>query len=151
MAALIERNPVETPETMVDGQLEYMLGNVRSRMQSQGMTLEMLGMTEDSFKAMYRDTAVKQVQGSLILEAIARQEGVKVEAGEIDGKLERIAQMSNAPIEAVQRYYANEEARRGLIGQLVEEKVIESLLERSTVKDVPKEQLAPAPSAGSKE
>ena len=79
MEALIQANPIEVPESLVSGQLDYMLGNVRSRMQSQGMSLEMLGMDEESFRSMYRDTAVKQVQGSLILEAIGRQEELQVE------------------------------------------------------------------------
>lgn len=151
MTALIEKNPIEVPAAMVDSQLEYMLGNVRSRMQSQGMSLEMLGMSEESFGAMYRDTAVKQVQGSLILDAIGRQEGLKVEDGEIEGKLEKIAEMSNAPLEAVQRYYGNDEARQGLLAQMQEEKVIDFLLEQATVTEVPKADLAESGSADDKE
>lgn len=144
MDALIAANPIEVPESMVDGQLDYMLGNVRTRMQSQGMTLEMLGMTEESFKQMYRETAVKQVQGSLILEAIGRQEELKVEPGEVDDKLQQIAVMSNAPLEAVKRHYGNDEARRGLLAQMAEEKAIEYLLGQAKVAEVPKEDLAPA-------
>lgn len=142
MNALIERNPVEVPEAMVSSQLEYMLGNVRNRMQSQGMSLEMLGMNEDSFKQMYRETAVKQVQGSLILEAVARQENLKVEDSEIDGKLEEIAAMANAPLDAVKKHYAGDDARRGLIMQISEEKVVGFLLEKSTVEEVDKAKLA---------
>ena len=142
MEALIRANPVEAPETMVVGQLDYMLANIRSRMQSQGMSLEMLGMNEESFRAMYRDTAVKQVQGTLILEAIGRQEGLQVEEGEIDGKLEQIAAMSNAPLEAVKRHYGNEDARRGLLLQMGEEKVIEFLLAGAQISEVAKADLA---------
>lgn len=142
MTALIERNPVEVPEAMVSGQLDYMLGNVRNRMQSQGMSLEMLGMNEESFKQMYRETAVKQVQGSLILEAVAKQEDIKVEDSEIDGKLEEVAAMANAPLEAVKKHYAETDARRGLIMQIAEEKVVRFLLEKSTVDEVDKATLA---------
>ena len=147
MEALIAVNPVEAPEIMVAGQLDYMLGNIRSRMQSQGMSLEMLGMNEESFRAMYRDTAVKQVQGTLILEAIGRQEGLRVEEGEIDGKLAQIAAMSNAPLDAVKRHYANEDARRGLLLQMGEEKVIEFLLAGSQINEVAKAELTAKPSA----
>ncbi|WP_291315184.1 trigger factor [Desulfuromonas sp.] len=87
MGALIERNSVDVPEAMVSKQLDFMLDNVRNRMKNQGMTMEMLGMDDDSFKQMYREAAVRQVQGSLILEAVGRQEDVSVEEGEIDGKL----------------------------------------------------------------
>jgi trigger factor len=142
MNALIEHNPVEVPEAMVSNQLDYMLGNVRNRMQSQGMSLEMLGLNEDSFKQMYRETAVKQVQGSLILEAVAKQENLKVEDSEIDGKLEEIAAMANAPLDAVKKHYAGDDARRGLIMQIAEEKVVRFLLDNSTVEEVDKASLA---------
>lgn len=142
VGALIERNPVEVPETMVAGQLDYMLQNIRNRFKSQGMTLEMLGMNEESFRSMYRDTAVKQVQGSLLLEAVARQEQFKVENTEIDSKLQQIAEMANAPLEAVRQYYGNDENRRGLISQIVEEKAVQFLLTQSKIEEVAKEQLA---------
>jgi len=142
VAALVERNPVEVPETMVAGQLDYMLQNIRNRFRSQGMTLEMLGMNEESFKSMYRETAVKQVQGTLLLEGIARQESMKVENDEIDGKLAQIAEMSNAPLDAVRKYYGSDENRRGLIAQIVEEKAVQFVLEQAKVEEVEKEQLS---------
>lgn len=142
VGALIERNPAEVPEAMVAGQLDYMLQNIRNRFQSQGMTLEMLGMNEESFKSMYRETAVKQVQGSLILEAVARQEELKVEAAEIDGKLQQVAEMANAPLEAVRKYYGADENRRGLISQIVEEKAVQFLLSQAKIEEVAKEQLS---------
>jgi trigger factor len=142
IAAVIERNPMEVPEVMVDSQLDYMLGNIRNRLKQQGMSLEMMGMNEESFKQMYRETAINQVKGSLVLEAVARQENIKAEAAEIDSKLEEIAQMSSAPLDAVKKHYASEEARRGLMSQIAEEKVMQFLLENSTVEEVTKEQLA---------
>jgi trigger factor len=151
VTALIERNPVEVPEAMLAGQLDYMLENVRNRMKSQGMTMEMLGMNETSFKAMYRETGVKQVQGSLLLEALARQENLKVEDSEIDGKLEEIARMANAPLEAVKKHYAGEDARRGLISQIAEEKVVQFLLEKAKIEEVDKDQLAAQNSNDDKE
>ena len=151
MNALIERNPVEVPEAMVSSQLDYMLGNVRNRMQSQGMSLEMLGLNEESFKQMYRETAVKQVQGSLILEAVAKQENLKVEDSEIDGKLEEVAAMANAPLDAVKKHYAGDDARRGLIMQIAEEKVVRFLLDNSTVEEVDKANLAESDQGDEKE
>jgi len=142
MDALIEKNPCEVPEAMVANQLEYMLGNVRARMQQQGMSLEMLGMNEQSFGAMYRDTAVSQVQGSLILEGVARQENIAIEDGDFDAKLEQVAAMSNAPLETVKRYYGNDEARHGLMAQILEEKTLEFLLGKSKIKEVSKEKLS---------
>jgi trigger factor len=142
VTALIEGNPVDAPESMVANQLKYMLGNISGRLKQQGMSLEMMGMNEESFTKMYRDTAVGQVKGSLLLEGISRQEGIQAEASEVDSKLEEIAKMSDTPIEAVKKYYASSEARQGLMNQIVEEKVMQFLLDKATIEDVSKEQLA---------
>jgi trigger factor len=129
---------------MVAKQLEYMYANITGRMRSQGMTPEMLGLNPESFAERYRAAAVGQVQGTLLLEAIGRQEGIAVEAGEVDERLEEIARMANAPIEAVKKYYAGEEARAGLMGQIAEEKVVRFLLDRALVTEVPKAALETA-------
>ena len=145
MTALIEKNPIEVPETMVNHQLDYMMQNIKNRMQSQGMSLEMLGMNDENFRQMYRDTAVKQVQGSLLLEAVTRQEEIAFDEAEIDSKIEQIAVMANAPIDAVKNYYNGEGMRDQLVGQILEEKAIEFLLSNSKVTEVPKEKLQPEP------
>lgn len=148
---LIARNPFDVPETMVSSQLETMLKNIRGRLQSQGMSLEMMGMNEESFRAMYRETALNQVRGILILEAVSRQEGLKVEPGEIDGKLEKIAQMSNAPLDAVKKFYGRDEARSNLLSQILEEKTVELLLAKSTVTEADAADLRKGPNKEEKE
>ncbi|MEJ2200361.1 MAG: trigger factor [Desulfuromonadaceae bacterium] len=115
VSALIAGNPAEAPEAMVKSQLDYMLQNITNRLQQQGMSLAMMGMTEDSFRQMYRDAAVNQVKGSLILEG---------------------------PLDTVKKYYAAPEARHGLMAQIVEEKVMQFLLDKATIEEVSKEELA---------
>ena len=90
---------------------------------------------------MYRETAGPPGTGQPVLEAVGRQEEIKVEEAEIDGKLEQIAEMANAPLDAVKKYYAGEEARRGLIAQIDEEKVVQFLLDKATIEEVDKAQL----------
>lgn len=141
---LIERNPFEVPATLVAKQLEHMYANITNRMRSQGMTPEMLGLTPENFGERYRDNAVGQVKGMLLLEAIGRQEGITVEAGEVDGRLEEIARMANAPLDAVKNFYAKEEARISLLNQIAEEKVVRFLTDQAQVTEVPKSALETA-------
>jgi trigger factor len=149
MTALIEKNPIEVPESMVSHQLDYMMQNIKNRMQSQGMTLEMLGMNAESFRQMYRDAAVMQVQGSLLLEAVISQENLALDESEIDSKIVQIAEMANAPVDAVKNYYNGDGMRDQLVGQILEEKAIECLLGKSKINEVPKEKLQPEPEVDS--
>jgi len=134
--ALIEKNPIEVPEAMIDKQLDYMFENISNRMQAQGMSVAMLGITPENFRENYRETAIEQVSGNLILEAVGHQENITAEEAEIDAKLEEISTMANAPLETVKKYYAGPEARSGLMAQIAEEKVISFLLENAKVKEV---------------
>lgn len=136
--ALIERNPIEVPAAMVAKQLEYMYANISNRMRSQGLSPEVLGLNPQTFAERYRETAVNQVKGTLLLEAIGKQEGITVDDGEIDGRLEEIARMANAPLEMVQKYYAGAEARAGLLTQIAEEKVVRFLIDKARVTEVPR-------------
>ena len=133
---LIESNPVEVPEAMIVKQLEHMYENITNRMKSQGMTPEMMGITPENFRENYRTTAIEQVSGNLILEAIGNQEKIVADESEIDAKLEEIATMANAPIDMVKKHYAGVDARSGLMAQIAEEKVITFLLESAKVIEV---------------
>ena len=135
---LIERNPLEVPDAMVAKQLEYMYKNIENRMRSQGLSPEMLGITPQSFAERYRGTAVDQVKGTLLLEAIGRQEAIAAEESEVDSRLEEIATMANAPLDMVKKYYAGEEARSGLMNQIAEEKVVSFLIDKAKVEEVSK-------------
>ena len=136
VSSLIERNPIEVPEAMIAKQLDYMYENITNRMQSQGMSPEMLGITPENFRENYRDKAIEQISGNLILEAVGRQEQIVAEESEIDAKLEEIAAMANAPVDMVKKYYAGAEARSGLLAQIAEEKVVSFLLESAKIKEV---------------
>lgn len=148
---LIERNSFEVPDSMVKSQLDYMLENLSNRMQSQGMSLEAMGMTPESFQEIYREIAVKQVKGNLLLEAIALQESIQVEESEIEEKLEEIAEKHNASKEMVMNFYSDESKRRGLVAQLAEEKVIHFLTGKANIEMVDESIAAAADQGNDKE
>lgn len=145
--ALIEANPFELPEAMVESQLEHMMQNLQSRMQAQGMRLEDMGLNAEVFPAIYRELAVKQVKASLIMESIALQENLKIEEDEIKDKLDEIVETSGAPKEAVMQFYSSDEKRRGLVAQMAEEKVVAFLTGKAKVEMVDKETLQQAEKA----
>ena len=136
MTALVEKNTIEVPETMVDNQLENLKQSFSSRLQSQGMSLEMLGMTDETFATTYRPMAVQQVQGELILESIAQQEEMVTQPEDVENKIKEIAEESNAPLDKVQEYFSKQEMRQGLEHQVQHDKVIAFLIEKAKVTEV---------------
>lgn len=136
MQKLVENNPFDVPEGMITNQLHYLKDNFSQRLKSQGMSLEMLGMNDEAFNSSYREMAVQQVKGELILDAIARQEEIVAEEDDIDAKLNEFAEQSNTPMEQVKKYFENEQALAGLKGQVVQEKVSKFIQEHANITEV---------------
>ncbi len=136
MAALIEKNSFAVPEGMIQNQLHYLKDSFSQRLKAQGMSLEMLGMNDESFNKAYREMAVQQVKGELLLDAVAQQENITVEDEEMKAKMQSFAADSNTPMEQVEKYFAAEQAKAGLKAQVLQEKVSKFLLEQAVVTEV---------------
>lgn len=137
MNALVENNSFDVPEGMIENQLLHLKDSFAQRLKSQGMSLEMLGMDDENFGKTYRDMAVQQVKGEILLDSIAAQEELSTDDAEVEEKIKSIAEEANTPVENVQKYFGeNAQAREGLKGQILSDKVIDMLLEKSTVTEV---------------
>ena len=136
MNALIENNEFDVPEGMVTNQLHHLKDNFSQRLKAQGMSLEMLGMNEETFAKTYRDMAVQQVKGELLLDAIAAQEEITVDDSELDAKMEEYAASSEIPLDQVKKYFENQAALAGLKGQILQEKVTKFLLDSAKITEV---------------
>ncbi|PLX89268.1 MAG: trigger factor [Desulfuromonas sp.] len=136
MNALVERNPMDVPEGMIENQLKNLKQSFSGRLQAQGMTLEMLGMNDEVFAQSYRPMAEQQVKGELILESIGELEKIEVADGDIDKKIEEIAAESNAPLNTVQDYFKKPEMREGLEYQVQHDKILAFLIAKAEVSEV---------------
>ncbi len=136
MNALLENNAFDVPEGMIANQLHHLKDSFTQKLKAQGMSLEMLGMNEETFATTYRDMAVQQVKGEVLLDAIAVQEEIKVEETAVEEKMQAFADDSNVPLDQVQKYFENQQALAGLKGQILQDKVTEFLLGQSTVTEV---------------
>lgn len=140
--ALLEKNEIEVPSTLVDRQLQMMLSNMKNRLAQQRLSLELMGMDDEKFKVQYHDSAENQVKGSLLLEAVAKKEGVKVEEADIEVKLRAMAEEAGQDFERVKSFYEqNHNAKENLVAHLNEEKVLGYLLEKAVVTEVAKDEL----------
>lgn len=130
--ALIEKNPIEVPDALVEKQINFMLENVTNDLAMQNSSLAAIGSDEKKFKEEYRETAVLQVKGTLLLEAVANKEGIVVEESELQDKFSEIAERSNKDSDVVEKFYMkNPYAREALAKQLREVKTISFLQERA--------------------
>ncbi|HEY6874428.1 MAG TPA: trigger factor [Geobacteraceae bacterium] len=140
--ALIERNDLEVPEALVNQQLEMMLDNAKKRLARQRLNLEMMGLDDEKYKIQFRPVAEGQVKGSLLLEALARQEEISVTEEDVDEKFRQMSGDNDQSLEAVRNHYQrNDQAKQNLNAQIREDKAIEFLIARAKIAEVSREQL----------
>lgn len=139
---LIEKNDLDVPETLVERQLESMLESTKKRLFLQRVTLDMMGLDDDQYRTRFRDTALTQVKGALLLEALAKKEGIVAESADMDAKFGQIAAQSGQTPDKVRDYYQqNSEARENLSAKVREDKVIDFILDRSKITEVSRDEL----------
>ena len=125
---LLEKNPIELPPSLVAQQEQAMLQEyVRMiRMTGQAPNLGADFMTET------KDNAARRVRAALLLGAIATERGIRVEAADLDKRLEEMAQRSGKHV-AKLRAELQGERRESLESQILEAKLLEYLLGQATI------------------
>jgi len=125
--ALIERNPFDVPNAMVERAAEAMLDGALRAMARGGIDPRRLNLDIGKLLEEMRPRAMVEVKGALLFEAIADQEGLAVSDEEIDAKLAEIAKDSGQPLAKIRKHFKQPEEQRGLAQKLREEKTVEFL------------------------
>lgn len=141
---LIEKNDFEVPESMIDRQLSSMLENTKQRLQSQRMSLEMMGLDEQSYKVQFRSVAASQVKGVLLLHELGTKVGIKVEESDIEARIRKIADESGQDYARISKYYLqSDEAKQNLEEQVREEKVFALIASKAVITEKEKQEIVP--------
>ena len=143
--ALIKKNPMDVPESMVKRQLDHMFENLKNRLKSQQMSLEMMGLDAEGFRARFRDDAIDKVRGGLLLMALVEKENIAVSDEDLAAQYEKIAAGNAAMLDRIKEYYTtNQNAKNSVISEIKEDKAISYLIDHAVVTEVDAEQLKTA-------
>jgi trigger factor len=101
--ALLARHDFEVPEAMVLRQTAHQIEHAREGLRRQGVDPDQVRWDYDRLAAELRPGALRTVRRALLLEAIARREGLAPSEEEVEAEVERIARASRRPAAAVRR------------------------------------------------
>ncbi len=130
---LIEANPFEVPQSLVEEQVKALVSDTKLRLAAQGVDLKNLGLSEEKLQGDYRGMAEKQVRTFLILEKIAGQEGMVVTDEEVEDRLKEMAERMHQKIDVVKRYYEKNELLPEVKVGMIRDKTLNFLFERATI------------------
>jgi trigger factor len=127
---VIERNPVEVPESLIARERQSMEGEMAAMLQASGVpreeAVERAGQNRDEFTS----RAEKRARGALIVDALAEQEKVDVSDDEVAERVARQVTQSGER-ERAARYYAEPENLAALKQSMRREKTLRLLLDRA--------------------
>ena len=143
--ALIKKNPLDVPESMVKRQLDHMFENLKNRLKSQQMSLEMMGLNAENFRERFRDDAIDKVRGGLLLMALVEKENISVTEEDLVAHYEKIAAGNPEMLDRIKEYYkTNANAKNSITSEIKEDKAISLLIDNAIVTEVDAEQLKAA-------
>lgn len=93
---VVEMSSFDVPEGMIQSQIDNEIKDFEYRVGMQGFNmeryLELTGMSVDELRNNFRPVAERRVRADLVLEAIAKAEGVEVTEEDFDKELEKLAE-----------------------------------------------------------
>lgn len=132
---LVAANPTDVPRGLVDEQYQLLVEEMRVRRAYEGQDPRRIRFSEAEL-ADLRERAAFAAKASCLLSGIARQEGVKVEASDLDAKIQEIADMRGQAVEAIRGYLEREGAMGMLEMRILEERVLDWLMENAELVQV---------------
>jgi trigger factor len=135
LAALIENNAFDCPEALIEAQTRALAQDVAQNLKSQGFNDQMIQEALTAELANLKKRAENQVRASLILEAIAKKEDIKVDRSEFDGEIARMAKDMNVEEARLREYYTqNPQRLEDLEFRMREDRTVKFLLDKAKLK-----------------
>ena len=95
----------EVPAVMIENEISNMVHRMEQQYTQQGITLEMFlqfsGQTMETLREQMNPQAVKNVDQSLVIEAIIAKENVEVSDEDVEKELDTMAEMYNMEVEQI--------------------------------------------------
>ncbi len=130
---LLEKNSITVPPRMVDRQLDFMLQDALRMVQSQDSPEIREAIAKLKVEA--RPQAEKQVAAMLILEAVARAEGIEVSNNDIEGKIQELSREHRIPVPQLKQQLKQNDQISSIRYNMLQDKAMDMIVEAAKVTD----------------
>lgn len=121
------------PEVMVEQEVDRRLEEFVRRLMEQGLDPMQVNVDWRELRERQRETAVETVKSTLVLDEIARREGVTVTDEDLDAEIAKFAERAGRTTEAVRARLEKEGAVPRLLAGIQREKTMSWLLEKAQI------------------
>jgi len=105
---VLDNAQLDIPQAMIDEEMKHYRENAEAQAKQYGIDFEMFlslsGLTKEQFDTQILVESTKRVKTTLVVEAIAKAEGIKANDEELLAKYEELATRYNMPVDEVKKY-----------------------------------------------
>ena len=134
---LVSESTMDIPEAMIDFQTDSELRDYSYSLMRSGLKLsdylKFTGETVESVKERIRPNAKKRIEASLVLEAVAKAEGLSATDEDVDEKLKETAERNDLTLDEIRENVSDSE-RKTMKRQIEIEKAIDFILDNAKEK-----------------
>jgi len=124
-------HPFEVPEGLVRREMEGILHELSHAGPGHPQRVE----GDVAFRLKLEEAARRRVKHALILEAVARQEGIAIDPSEVDAEVGRLASILNEKPERLKAGLSREGRMEAMMADLLERKVVDFLFSEAKILD----------------
>ncbi len=128
---VIERNPVELPESLVERERRSLEQELTTTLRAAGISQEQIAERINASAEELKQRAEKRARTALIVDALAEQEKIEVSDEELGERVARIVTQSGRNRDRWAEFYREEEHREELRAAMRREKALDLLFERA--------------------
>ena len=130
-----ENTTVDIPTPLVNNELDMMYHNLAYSLSRQGINIDdyfkHINSSKEDWQEQNREHATERAKNNLVLESIAKKEGIKVSDEEIDKSVEGMADNSEHSAEDIKKLLMIQGQLDGLVHSMLIKKVMEFLVENN--------------------
>ena len=135
VAKAVDNASVEIPEVMINSQVDFMIRELERNLSYQGLDLEQYYMytnsSEQDMRERYRPQATETIKTDLVIEAIAKAEGISVSDEELDQEIAKLAEKYAQAADSLKQSLVQRNELEIFRSNLVSEKTVRFLVENN--------------------
>ena len=135
LAKIIEKNPFEVPQALVETQTRSLAQDWATEMKRQRYDEKSIQETISKEIDQLKKRAENQVKASLVLETVAQAEGISVQHEELESEMDRIAREAQIERPKLDAFYAKNPGRKAdLEFKMRQDRTLAFLLQKAEIK-----------------
>jgi len=131
LSTLMRENPFDPPEAMVENALNAIVEDYKKEHEGHDHPVDEAWIREES-----RDTALYQIRTRMLLEAVAKKEGLSVADEEVDAQIRRMAEAGRQSFETAKRALQRNRQMDPIRRNLLSDKALQLLIDRAQIDEV---------------